>query len=85
MHVTFHTLCRSATLALLASFSGPVRDGAAQQVDVTSVTIEEVNRALDEGTLTSERLVELSLARIEAFDQAGPTLKAVLTLNPRAR
>ena len=84
MHLTFHTLRRSAVLALLASLSGLLSDAAAQSIDVTSATIEEVNRAFDEGTLTSERLVELYLARIEAFDDAGPMLNAVLTLNPRA-
>ena len=35
--------------------------------------------------MTSERLVGLYLARIEAYDEAGPKLNAVLTLNPRAR
>ena len=85
MYPIFHVLRRSTELALLACFLGPVGYGAAQQIDVTSATIEDVNRALDEGTLTSERLVELYLARMEAFDQAGPTLNAVLTVNPRAR
>ena len=85
MYLTFHTLRRSTVFALLASFSGPVGHGVAQQIDVTAATLEEVNRAFDQGTLTSERLVEFYLARIEAFDQVGPSLNAVLTLNPLAR
>ena len=36
------------------------------------------------GTLTSEKLVQLCLARIDAFDRKGPSLHAVLTLNPKA-
>jgi len=52
---------------------------------VTSASIEELNRAFDAGTLTSELLVGLYLARIEAYDEAGPKLNAVITLNPRAR
>ena len=58
---------------------------SAQTVDVTSASIEELNRAFDAGTLTSELLVGLYLARIEAYDEAGPKLNAVITLNPRAR
>ncbi len=58
---------------------------SAQTIDVTSANIEELNRAFDAGTLTSERLVGLYLARIEAYDKAGPNLNAVLTLNPHAR
>ena len=57
---------------------------SAQTVDVTSANIEELNRAFDAGTLTSELLVGLYLARIEAYDEAGPNLNAVITLNPRA-
>ena len=57
---------------------------SAQTLDVTAATIEELNHAFDAGTLTSEQLVERYLARIEAYDQTGPTLNAVITVNPRA-
>eukprot|EP01035_Chromulina_nebulosa_P002110 gene2110-biopygen1814 len=36
------------------------------------------------GTLTSEKLVTLYLARIEAYDAKGPALNSVITLNKRA-
>ncbi len=57
---------------------------AADTFDLTSATIEEINAAFDAGALTSERLVELSLARIAAYDDAGPQLNAILLLNPNA-
>lgn len=47
-------------------------------------TIEDLNAAFDAGELTSERLIEMSLARIEAYDQAGPELHAMLWLNESA-
>ncbi len=47
-------------------------------------TVADLNAAFDKGTLTSERLIQLSLARIEAFDRKGPSLRAVITLNPKA-
>ena len=56
----------------------------AQAVDVTSATIEELNQAFDAGTLTAEQLVERYLARIAAYDEPGPTLNAVIALNPEA-
>jgi amidase len=53
-------------------------------IDLDSATIQQLAAAMDAGTVTSERLVQLSLARIEAFDEKGPRLNAVLTLNPKA-
>ncbi len=57
---------------------------AAQQIDFDAATIAQLAAAMDAGTLTSERLVQLGLARIEAYDEQGPKLNAVLTLNPKA-
>lgn len=55
-----------------------------RELDLTSATIAEINEALDAGALTSERLVELCLARIAAYDDRGPRINAVLSLNPGA-
>ena len=55
-----------------------------QEIDPTTASLEEINRGFEAGTLSSERLVTLCLARIEAFDESGPGLNAILTLNPRA-
>ena len=56
----------------------------AQSIDFDAATIQQLQAAMDAGTLTSERLVQLGLARIEAYDEKGPKLNAVLTLNPKA-
>ncbi len=58
--------------------------GRARELELTSATIDEINEALDAGALTSERLVELCLARIAAYDDHGPRINAVITLNPQA-
>lgn len=78
--------CAEHALAALAvmSWFGPGGAASAQTFDPTSATIEEVNEAFDAGTLTSERLVEMYLDRIDAYDAQGPSLNAVITLNPRA-
>jgi amidase len=47
-------------------------------------TVTQLNKAFDAGTLTSEELVRLLEARIDAYDDAGPRLNALLSINPRA-
>ena len=34
--------------------------------------------------MTSERLTQMFLARIDAYDRKGPALRAVITINPKA-
>jgi len=55
-----------------------------QVLDLSSATISDINGAFDKGTLTSERLVELYLARINAYENKGPHLNALITLNEHA-
>jgi amidase len=57
---------------------------SANSVDLDSATIADLNTALDAGSLTSEKLVQMCLARIAAYDRTGPSLHAVITLNPKA-
>ena len=47
-------------------------------------TLPEILAALEAEEVTSEALVRGYLDRIETIDQAGPTLQAVLALNPNA-
>jgi amidase len=47
-------------------------------------TIASIHQAVSSGILTTERLVELYLARIEAYDFGAPRLASVLAVNPRA-
>jgi amidase len=56
----------------------------AQTVGIASTTIADLNKAFDAGTLTSEALVQMYLDRIQAYDQQGPALNAMLFVNPKA-
>ena len=47
-------------------------------------TIAQAHAAMRAGTLTCEALVQGYIDRIEAYDDTGPTLHAVINLNPRA-
>lgn len=67
---------------LLALIVGSLAQVSARKVvDVDEATIADLNAAFEAGTLTSEHLVRICLARIEAYDRRGPALRAVITIN----
>ena len=68
---------------LLLAVQSP-RPAAAQELGLADATIEDLGRAFESGSLTAERLVEMHLERIEAYDRTGPSLNAVLHVNPEA-
>ncbi|HEY0943708.1 MAG TPA: amidase family protein, partial [Opitutaceae bacterium] len=79
-----HRFFRTAAL-LLAPCSLLLSPAAhAATFDLSTATIADINAAFDAGALTSEKLTQLYLARIAAYDQQGPTIKAFLYLNPNA-
>ncbi|HEV8679623.1 MAG TPA: amidase family protein, partial [Stellaceae bacterium] len=53
-------------------------------MDVGNATIDELRTALAEGRTTASALARACLARIEAYDRAGPGLNAVREVNPDA-
>ena len=55
----------------------------AQNLDLSSATISDINKAFDDGTLTSERLVNLYLARIDSYENNDPNLNALITINEK--
>ncbi len=58
--------------------------GAEGAVCVENASISELQNALAAGRVTSADLVRDYMARIEAYDRAGPQLNAVRELNPDA-
>jgi len=71
-----------ACLLLLAPFA-PVRADD-RLFDLQSANVADIQDAVAAGAMTYEHLVELYLARIAAYDDAGPQLRAVIEINPRA-
>jgi amidase len=57
---------------------------AAKTIDLDTATISDLNAAFAAGTLTAEKLVQMCLARIQAYDRQGPSLHAIMTLNQKA-
>ena len=63
----------------------PARLSARQSFDVFEASVASIQRALADGRVTSVQLVDAYLARIAAYDTAGPRLHAIIRLNPAAR
>jgi len=74
----------ASVAAVAVALLGGLTPASARQVEVDRATIAEINAAFAAGTLTAEKLTEMFLARIAAYDRAGPNLHAVITLNPKA-
>lgn len=62
----------------------PTPPWAGDRFDVMEKTIPELQEAMQKGVVTARDLVEIYLARIEAYDQHGPRLNAIISLNPHA-
>ena len=52
--------------------------------DLEEQTIAELQAAMESGQRTARQLVEAYVERIQALDASGPTLRAVIELNPDA-
>jgi len=72
---------RSLLALTLVTSLGAFAPARAATFVFESATIEDINEAFDAGALTSEKLTEMCLARIKAYDG---TLNAVINVNPRA-
>lgn len=75
---------RSASFALAALLASSVPLAQAKTFELGKASIVDINAAMEAGALSSEKLVSLYLARIEAYDKKGPALNALITVNPKA-
>ncbi|NEP25272.1 amidase family protein [Moorena sp. SIO3I6] len=65
----------------LSSFPSEV---VAETFRLREATIAEINQAFDKNALTSEQLVQLYLNRIEAYDDQGPKINGLISINNNA-
>ena len=78
---------RTAKLAcavLTAALLGSTAPASAKQIPFDQASIAQLEAAMAAGTLSAEKLMEMCLARIKAYDRDGPKLHAIITLNPKA-
>jgi Asp-tRNA(Asn)/Glu-tRNA(Gln) amidotransferase A subunit family amidase len=68
------------TLSAAACAAQP-KQGSFQVVETS---IDEIHAAYKANQLTAHQLVQMYLDRIKAYDQQGPTLNCIITVNPQA-
>jgi amidase len=80
------SISRAIVGAILATaLAGSLLSTAqAAEFNLATANIADIQAAMDKGTLTSEQLLQLYLARIKAYDQQGPKLNTIITLNKNA-
>ena len=76
----------STALLLLSTMAcAPATHPAATSVfELEEATIADITAAFEAGALTCRHLTELYLDRIAAYDDDGPRLNSIITVNPRA-
>ncbi|WP_309673355.1 amidase family protein, partial [Gemmatimonas sp.] len=76
MMVTGMLCATSAVRAQTAKVSAPM--------EITEASVTDVQAALTAGRISSVQLVKQYLARIAAYDHAGPELNSLIRINPKA-
>lgn len=56
----------------------------AQRFEAAEATISEIHAAMAGGRITCRELVSQYLARIAAYDKTGPSINAIVVVNPRS-
>lgn len=72
------------SLALIVIISPAMLRAQDRAFDLLTASVADIQNAVASGALTYERLVQLYLNRIEAYDKQGPRLNAIISVNPRA-
>ncbi len=71
-------------MALVASAPLAVAQVTGARFEVMETSIDGIHAAMKSGKLTAHQLTQDYLDRIKAYDKQGPTINAIITLNPRA-
>jgi amidase len=75
---------KSMTKLILLTVAVLSASNSSADFKVEETSIAAIQRAMADGEVNSVELVQQSLARIAAFDKTGPSVNAIITLNPRA-
>jgi amidase len=75
---------RRAGAAVPADSPAPQPWTAPDDFPLAEITIDRLQQSMQSGQYTARSIAEQYLARIDALDQRGPTVNAVIELNPEA-
>jgi Asp-tRNA(Asn)/Glu-tRNA(Gln) amidotransferase A subunit family amidase len=70
--------------ATLLSAGSQQSTGQTKPFHLLEATVDDVHNAYKSGKLTAHQLVQMYLDRIAAYDKKGPSLNAIITINPKA-
>jgi amidase len=84
MRLPLASLAALLSMAFVVGCAPGPQPAPASAVDVMELSATEALQRMAAGTLTSRALTQAYLDRIAAMDDAGPTLNAVIDLNPEA-
>lgn len=84
MSSKFKKVAVATLIAPVTFFSVMVESAAAAVFKLEEATIQSINEAFSANALSSETLVQLYLNRIATYDDAGPVINSVLSINPNA-
>ena len=84
--MTWRVWAAAVLAAAVCGRSAQAAEGSAgaSRLQLVEATIAELQQALQTGLITSEQLVRMYRARIDAYDKAGPKVNAFLFVNPNA-
>lgn len=68
----------------IATATSTISPATAETFNLQEATIADIQAAMDAGALTSVDLVQLYLNRIEAYEDTGPAINALITVNEDA-
>ena len=85
VHTFVHTLVHCALVCAWVRVSTAPLGAQTPVFDVVEASIPELQAALESGRVTSVDLVNAYLARVAAYDRAGPMLNAIVRVHPGAR
>ena len=71
-------------MSIAVGCSHPPAPAPAAAFDLEEATIASLQQRMESGQDTARSLAEKYLARIDAIDRSGPTLKSVIEVNPDA-
>jgi amidase len=69
---------------ILLSGGSQQSTGQAKPFHLLEANVDDVHNAYKSGKLTAHQLVQMYLDRIDAYDKKGPSLNAIITINPKA-
>src|ERR1700674_829984 len=69
---------------LMLSAVACVAQHTERSFQVVETSIDEIHAAYKANQLTAHQLVQMYLARIQAYDQRGPAVNCIITINPHA-